>query len=796
MQTAEELMSLAWRCQSAGDVRQAEQLYRKAVEVDRAHGPAVSALGTACLRLGKLEEAVANLQRASELTPDRVEVHSNLGVAMARVGRLADAVACFERALRLDPGMIDARNNLGNALRELGRLDEAAACFRELLVRQGPNAATLSNLGLVLLAQGRGAEAVAHLRQATSIAPNDAGVLVDLGRTLIDCGDPAEAIGLLERACRLRPDLCDAHFHLGAALIRAENPKAAIASLEQAIALNPTLADAHCALGAALAKSQDFEAGVLHFQEALRLRPQYPEALISLGNALRNCGNFAEAFERVRQGLALKPDFAEGHLNLAIILSELKQNGEASEEFSAALRLAPDDANIHRHLALMLLERGEWEKGWQEFEWRWKCPEFGSRTFRQPRWSGESLAGKTILLHAEQGLGDTLHFIRYAALVKKKGATVLVECPAVLHSILARCQGIDRLIVAGSKLPEFDVEAPLMSLPGILGTRVSDIPADIPYLFADSERVSEWQRELRLLRGLRVGVAWHGNPNLARNPWRSFPLRELAPLARVPGVSLVSLQKGQGAEQLAAVRDLMEITDFGGRLDRTGGAFLDTAAIMKNLDLVITCDTAIGHLAGALGVPVWLALGYTADWRWLTDRDETAWYPTMRLFRQSQPGAWSTVFGKMAIELEALRPTVPRSRPILVEVAPGELVDKITILEIKSERLSDPQKLKNVKIELDTLRDACREVLPASEALARLTADLKAVNELLWDVEDDIRDCERAGDFGPRFIELARSVYRHNDRRAALKRSINELTGSRLIEEKSYASYTNDAIPR
>jgi hypothetical protein len=309
----------------------------------------------------------------------------------------------------------------------------------------------------------------------------------------------------------------------------------------------------------------------------------------------------------------------------------------------------------------------------------------------------------------------------------------------------------------------------------------------------------------------RVGIAWQGNPKYRKDRERSVPLAHFAALARVLGVQLISLQKGPGAEQLAGVADLFPVTELGSRLDETSGAFLDTAAVMKGLDLVVTSDTAIPHLAGALGVPVWVALPFIPDWRWLLEREDSPWYPTMRLFRQAERGNWTEVFERIARALQEKvaahepvkkgaekgsaslksggQPCLPQARPVQVEIAPGELLDKITILEIKRERITDAGKLSNVQVELAALQAVRQEALAASPQLAALTAELKAANELLWQVEDDIRDCERRKDFGPRFVELARSVYRHNDRRAALKRQINELLGSRLIEEKAYAPY-------
>jgi hypothetical protein len=272
-------------------------------------------------------------------------------------------------------------------------------------------------------------------------------------------------------------------------------------------------------------------------------------------------------------------------------------------------------------------------------------------------WEGSPLHGRTILLRAEQGLGDTLEFIRYAQLLKQQGATVFVECQKPLLRLLARCPGIDRLLAQGEPWPEtVDVQIPLLSLPSRLGTTLATVPAPIPYLSADPDLVAHWAQQLRSDGTFKIGIVWQGSPAYRDDQSRSIPLAQFAPLARLEGVQLISLQKGRGTEQLRKVADQFSILDLGSQLDETAGPFMDTAAVMKNLDLVIACDTAIGHLAGALGVPVWVALPFVPDWRWLLHRGDSPWYPTVRLFRQSVPGDWPGVFQRMTDAVRKLRP--------------------------------------------------------------------------------------------------------------------------------------------
>lgn len=414
----------------------------------------------------------------------------------------------------------------------------------------------------------------------------------------------------------------------------------------------------------------------------------------------------------------------------------------------------------------------------------------------RPLWDGSPLDGASLLLHANQGLGDTLMFIRYAPLVAARGGRVLVQCQPCLIPLLASCPEIDRLIPEGVSPLEFDVQAPLLSLPGLLGTTVETIPAEIPYVFARPDLVATWRHELAPIRGFRVGIAWQGNSGHYWDHRRSFPLELYEPLSRIDGVQLISLQKGFGAEQLDALGGRFPVVNLDDRLDETSGSFLDTAAVLHQLDLLIAPDTAVAHLAGAMGVPVWVALCRSPDWRWMSDRDDSPWYPTMQLFRQETLGDWVRVFARMAAALRRASACghAQPGRSVRVEVTLGELFDKISILEIKSERVTDSEMLRHVRAELSSLRTARDRALGEQgvSEVGPLAAELRAVNERLWQVEDNIRACEWDGDFGPRFVALAREVYCTNDRRASLKRGINEALGSSKVEQKLYTAYPQD----
>ena len=377
------------------------------------------------------------------------------------------------------------------------------------------------------------------------------------------------------------------------------------------------------------------------------MAPDFADAHYNLGNALKEQGKLEEAVACYRRALELKPSFAEGHSNLGMAFLMLGNLDAAIACYRRALEWKPDYAEARFNQSVISLLKGDFQRGWAEYEWRWKTKQFRRCHFSQVLWEGQPLEGRTILLEAEQGLGDTIQFVRYAALVKQRGATVIVGCPPPLVPLVTSCACLDRVVSAGEDLPPFDVHASLLSLPRIFHTTLRDIPATIPYLFADPALMRRWRQELQGLAGFKIGIAWQGNPKHQNDRNRSIPLSCFEPLARRSGVRLLSLQKGAGVEQLQDVAERFAITELGSRLED----FRDTAAVLKNLDLVITCDSALAHLAGALGVPVWVALPVVSDWRWLLDRNDSPWYPTMRLFRQDKRGDWQGVFQRMTVAL-------------------------------------------------------------------------------------------------------------------------------------------------
>jgi len=496
-------------------------------------------------------------------------------------------------------------------------------------------------------------------------------------------------------ALRLKPTYPDAHNSLGITLMELDRLDEAVASCSEAVRLNPQFAEAHNSLGNALERQGKLDDAVRCYREAIRLKPNLAEASNNLGNALKRQGKLDEAVGCYQEAVRLKPDYAEAHGNLGNTRVQQGRFDEAQACYDQALRLDAGHKETHFNQSLLWLLLGKWAEGWPEYEWRWQTKSFPRYAFSQPRWDGSPspspLARPTVLLLAEQGLGDTLQFVRYAPLVQQRGYKVILQCQAPLVRLLAGVRGIDRVVAHGAPLPAFDAYAPLLSLPAIFGKSIAEVPATVPYLQADANLVEHWKspkskvesrkskvesprsEEVQLTSDIRhptsdflVGIAWQGNPIFRIDRQRSIPLARFARLAQVEGVQLISLQKGPGTEQLSVSagpppcpppsggRGERGVLDLGTRLDEASGPFMDTAAVMKNLDLVISSDTAVPHLAGALGVPVWVALPLVPDWRWLVERENSPWYPTMRLFRQTRYEHWDDVFDRMAEELKAV----------------------------------------------------------------------------------------------------------------------------------------------
>jgi tetratricopeptide (TPR) repeat protein len=657
---------------------------RRAITLDDRQPHYHNNLGNVWKALGRLDESRASYERALQLQPDDAGAYANLGNVWRERGRFAEARTCYEQVLRLrpqdagacnnlgnvcydqgqkeealswyrqalqrDPTHAEALNSLGNVYRELGRLDQALLCFQRGVQAHPHNPETQTNLGNVYYLQRKIEEAKACFQRALQLQPLEPVAHVNLGNCWYDQGELEPALACYQRALQLQPDNALAHNNLGNVLRSQYKLEEAKACYRRALALAPDYAGAYCNLGIAWKEQGKLAEARDCYAKALELDPEHVAAHSNLGVVWRDEDNLEAAEALCRRALELDPNHAPSHLNLGSVLHDRGKLEDAEAACRRALALKPNFAEAHYNLGVLRLLRGDFEAGWREYEGRFG---FGPRVPEPalPRWDGSELKGRTILVTREQGLGDALHFVRYVSLLKQRGATVVFVCPPPLRALLSGCAGIDHLIDQLPSPVTCDCFVPLISLPRLVGTTLETIPADVPYLFPNSERLEHWQRVLSDLTGFNVGICWQGNPGNRNDRRRSVPLQQFEPLARVPGVHLVSLQVGVGVEQLEAVTGRWPITDLGSRFDIA--SFADAAAVLLGLDLLVSVDTALVHLAGALGAPTWLALPFVPDMRWLLGRNDSPWYPTIRLFRQERAGDWTSVFKRMAAALGA-----------------------------------------------------------------------------------------------------------------------------------------------
>jgi tetratricopeptide (TPR) repeat protein len=629
-------------------------------------------------------------------------------------------------------------------------------------------------------------EAIRLLDEALRRRPDFPDALCMGGYMLGELGKPEPALHFYRRALELDASLVVAHLNAGKVLFGAGRFAEALGSFEAATALAPGDPDAWCSRAGALRELGRLEDSLEAAQRALALRPDFAEAAVNVGNALLKLDRMEEALAAYGQAAAARPNYAPALCGQALALRGLGRFSEALAAFGAAEALGSREAQAGK--GCLLLTLGDFERGLEGYEARWlNGKSLGDALGRRfETWRGPTRRGERVLVLNDHGLGDTIQFFRYLPLMAAARIETTFVCPPRLHRLLSSRANV-RFVDSPPTGEPFDAQVAISSLPHAFGTRLETIPAAVPYLAPEPALREMWNKRIGS-RGFKVGLVWQGNPHPEADRARSVPLVALAPLAEVPGVRLISLQKGFGEEQLSTLPSTMRVETLGADFDAGVDAFVDTAAAMTCLDLVVTCDTSIAHLAGALAQPVWVALKSDAEWRWMTERADSPWYPTMRLFRQARRGVWGDVFEAMALELTAL--AAARAAPPRMFSTPcslGELIDKITILRIKAERIREQEKLDNVRRELASLERLASEDGSSGPPIGWLTDKLAAVNVRLWNIEDAIRTCERDGDFGPRFVALAQSVYRENDARAAIKRAINTLANSALVEEKSYA---------
>jgi tetratricopeptide (TPR) repeat protein len=502
--------------------------------------------------------------------------------------------------------------------------------------------------------QGRGriGDAESVCRQILVRDPDYTQALLLLGALLAHTGRTEEAATALSKCVRLNPNDAAAHSALGAALQVLGHPEKAIKHLSKAVELQPQAAQFQYNLGKALRDQKRMEEAAVAFQRTVELQRGFAPAWNNLGNTLRDLGRLDEAIRCYQVDLQLRPNNTHTLHNMGVVYRELLQLPEAMRSFDTALAFDPAYHECRLSRAMLLLLEGQLLRGWNEYEARFDVPRAGAkREYSQPAWDGTDPEGRTILLYCEQGFGDAIQFVRYAPMLAERSATVIVECQPELRELFSSLRGIDQIVCPGDEPPDFDVYRGMMSMPLIFGTTLEAVPNQVPYLQADRAKVRRWRKIIEP-GGLRIGLVWAGAGGYGNDVNRSMTLERLSPLAKIEGVRLYSLQKGPAASQAQSPPDGMEILDLSAELTD----FSETAAVIENLDLVISVDTAVGHLAGALNKPVWLMIPMFPDWRWMMARIDSPWYPSMRLFRQQVRGDWDTVVNRVVGELKTFAP--------------------------------------------------------------------------------------------------------------------------------------------
>jgi tetratricopeptide (TPR) repeat protein len=693
--TPEALRERGIALHRAGRFAEAERIYADVLRRNPADFDVLHLQGVIAYQTGRHERAVDLIGQAISLRAT-AGAYVSLGGALMALGRCAEALASYDAALALQPDLAIALSCSAAALRELGRPQEALARASAAIALQ-PSTEAYCHRGAALRDLDRLADAIASFDQAIALTPHCVEAHNYRGIALQQLGRTAEALANFDRALSLRPESAELHNNRGNVLRHLQRFPEALASHQRAIALQPTFAAAYNNLGLVLQALHRYREAASSYEHALALQPDSAEAHNNLGTVQCELGQAAEALASCSRALELQPGMRGVHGNLGNALRDLQRPEEALTEYDLAMLEAPLEADNHCHRgnalfdlkripdamasydraidlnprhaqalfnkSLCLLLAGEFAQGLPFYEWRKQLNPAAAPALPGAAWRGEAkISGKTLFVYADQALGDTIQFCRYAKLAEERGARVVLAVQPQLRELLTSLGSTIRVVAPGEEARGFDYHCALMSLPLAFATTLADIPAAVPYLCADPRRVVQWRERIGAA-GFKIGIVWQGSRNRI-DVGRSVPLEMFARLAAVPGVRLISLQKGDGLAELQGGSKDLPLEVLGNGFDMGPQAFLDSAALMSHLDLVITCDTALAHLAGALGCPTWVTLKHVPDWRWLLDRADTPWYPSLRLFRQSRRGDWDGVFAAIHHELTRLvaarRPTSPR----------------------------------------------------------------------------------------------------------------------------------------
>jgi tetratricopeptide (TPR) repeat protein len=572
-------------------------------------------------------------------------------ISYYQTGDFQQAKESCEKVLRVQPDNANMLHLLGLVLYQLGHYDLSIQYIQQALAFEPYDAGLYYDLGNVLEDKGQLSDAIISYQKALQINPDYPEAYNNLGFAFRKRGRIDEAISCYQKAIEISPMYYDAYYNLAMSLQENEQIDEAISCYQKAIEISPDYPEVYNNLGFAFQEKGQLDRAIDLYRRALEIHPSYPEAQTNLGNALMGKGLINEAIACYKEALRLNPDYVEAYTNLGNAYQQKGSISEAITCYQKALRINPDFASAHWNLSLVYLLSGNFEQGWNEYPWFWHLKDVVPRKFSRPPWDGSIMKDNKILLYAEEGYGDTIHFFRYIPLVAERCAKVIIECQEELISLVRNIDGVNQVIAQGEQIPEHDVHCSLLMLPAIFKTTFESIPAKVPYIPIDPGLTKQWQDMMQDdNEKIKIGLVWAGGHKEGTLNYRSCSLEMFLPFIKLDGITFYSLQKGEAAEQTENLPEGIKLVNYMEEIRD----FSDTAALIENLDLVISVDTSVAHLAGALGKPVWLLLHFVPSWRWLLGREDSPWYPTMRLFRQPAPGDWGPVIERVLRELEML----------------------------------------------------------------------------------------------------------------------------------------------
>jgi tetratricopeptide (TPR) repeat protein len=634
---------------------EAKYCYQQVLMLSAEHPDAMHFLGVIYHQQKEHEKALTLIDQSLKQKPHNAEAYVNRGVVHQSLGRSYESLQDYETAIKISPNLIEAYSNRGKVLELLERYDESLECLGEVLKINPESIHVYLNYGNVYHKQKKFSEALESYEKALALLPEFPEAHYNKGVVLQELCLFEKALESYEIAIRLNPHYAEAFSNRGNVLQVLGKSQESLQSYDQALKINPRFVEALSNRGNVLHALNRSQEALKSFDLALNIRPNYTEAYVNKGAVLQEIDCLEDALSTFDKALSLNENSCEAYINLAIVHKELKQWNQSSKSLENAIRSNPKNAKAHFIKAMLQLLMGKLEEGFENYEWRWLTEDFTSprRNFAQPLWTGGEIQYKTLLIHSEQGHGDTIQFCRYLFMLKTFNAKVIFEVePKMISLLKSNLEGVCEIVPRGKPLPDFDVHCPLMSLPYVLKTNKNNIPNWGSYLSADETRVSQWRKKLGTEQ-FKIGIHWQGRPSKI-DLGRSFSVLYFKELSEIQNIRLISLQKNTGVEQIDKLPKGLNVEILEGGFDDGQDAFIDTAAVMKCMDLVITSDTSIAHLSGSLGVPTWVVLKWVPDWRWFLDRNDSPWYPSMRLFRQKKKNDWQSAFIEIKIELKKI----------------------------------------------------------------------------------------------------------------------------------------------